>query len=279
MYTDHAPRHTNGPVKPLDIQKTKEGLLVEHQSHGQLLCLKAAGRGLDEAHLRMDHPEDMELGWLSGFDGYGYQQPTSTCTDTWPGDGFLELLGSHAVLGEAVRSDLGSSTEQRSTLSPDPASNDRVHVFHASTPAYIGSFVADREPRPETPVERTPEEERPSKHKGKYRGVGGIQVDEVISAREKNRIAAEKCRLKKRYSVAQLESKHEILEAQHRQLLDTVAVLVAETHDLKNMVMQHSNCDNDLIQRYLDDAASSWITKRRDSGPMEESAFPTRRRV
>ncbi|EQL00243.1 hypothetical protein G6O67_005178 [Ophiocordyceps sinensis] len=86
----------------------------------------------------------------------------------------------------------------------------------------------------------------------------------VPQAREKNRIAADKCRSKKRRAVAQLKTKHESLESTHRQLSSTASDLVAETHALKNMLMQHGNCDCELIQKYLKDAAFSWIAKKTD---------------
>ncbi|KJZ67926.1 hypothetical protein HIM_12685 [Hirsutella minnesotensis 3608] len=87
----------------------------------------------------------------------------------------------------------------------------------------------------------------------------------VLRAQEKNRIAADKCRSKKRRAVAQLKSKYETLEAKHRQLLESVSDLVSETHTLKNMLMQHGNCNCALIQKYLGDTASRWVVKKTDA--------------
>ncbi|KOS19428.1 Transcription factor atf21 [Escovopsis weberi] len=79
--------------------------------------------------------------------------------------------------------------------------------------------------------------------------------------REKNRIAACKCRRKQRKAVSKLTSTHEGLEDLNRQLCGQVSELEAEAYVLKNMLMAHGNCGCEMIQQYFKDAAASLVQK------------------
>ncbi|KJZ68511.1 hypothetical protein HIM_12095 [Hirsutella minnesotensis 3608] len=89
------------------------------------------------------------------------------------------------------------------------------------------------------------------------------QTAKVLKAREKNRVAADKCRSKKRRAVEQLKTRHESLKAKHRQLCSAVSDLVAETHSLRNTLLQHGSCDCALIQKYLKGAAFRWLAEKK----------------
>ncbi|KAM0263553.1 hypothetical protein ACHAQJ_001172 [Trichoderma viride] len=77
--------------------------------------------------------------------------------------------------------------------------------------------------------------------------------------REKNRVAADKCRGRQRIAVDKLSSKHDELEDQNRQLAQMMKDLVAERIVLKNMLLEHGNCGCELIENYLRESAVRWV--------------------
>jgi hypothetical protein len=77
--------------------------------------------------------------------------------------------------------------------------------------------------------------------------------------REKNRVAADKCRGRQRIAVDKLSTKHDILEDQNRQLAQMMKDLVAERIVLKTMLLEHGNCGCELIENYLRDSAVRWV--------------------
>jgi hypothetical protein len=71
------------------------------------------------------------------------------------------------------------------------------------------------------------------------------------SARERNRLAANKFRAKQRDDLLRLESSEQDLERIHRDLSTCVADLTLEIYNLKMELLQHSGCNCALIQNYL----------------------------
>ncbi|KAL7911770.1 hypothetical protein GGI35DRAFT_298325 [Trichoderma velutinum] len=77
--------------------------------------------------------------------------------------------------------------------------------------------------------------------------------------REKNRVAADKCRGRQRVAVEKLSSRHDALEDENRQLTQIMKDLVAERIVLKNMLLEHGGCGCELIENYLRDSAVRWV--------------------
>ncbi|KAL7935422.1 hypothetical protein V8C35DRAFT_272259 [Trichoderma chlorosporum] len=77
--------------------------------------------------------------------------------------------------------------------------------------------------------------------------------------REKNRVAADKCRGRQRVAVEKLSSRHDALEDENRQLSQIMKDLVAERIVLKNMLLEHGGCGCELIENYLRDSAVRWV--------------------
>ncbi|OPB47084.1 bZIP transcriptional regulator [Trichoderma guizhouense] len=77
--------------------------------------------------------------------------------------------------------------------------------------------------------------------------------------REKNRVAADKCRGRQRVAVEKLSSRHDALEDENRQLNQIMKDLVAERIVLKNMLLEHGSCGCELIENYLRDSAVRWV--------------------
>lgn len=77
--------------------------------------------------------------------------------------------------------------------------------------------------------------------------------------REKNRIAADKCRGRQRIAMERLNLKHDSLEYENQQLSKMMKDLVAERIVLKNMLLEHGNCGCELIENYLRESAVRWV--------------------
>lgn len=95
----------------------------------------------------------------------------------------------------------------------------------------------------------------------------------AASQRLRNRAAATKCRMKSKVAIAQLEATERVLSDQHSQLSATVTGLRDEVLTLKNEILLHGNCDCDLINHYLRNAARNLGGGAR-GGPVPTTAAP-----
>ncbi|KAK6954298.1 hypothetical protein Daesc_004265 [Daldinia eschscholtzii] len=73
--------------------------------------------------------------------------------------------------------------------------------------------------------------------------------------RERNRVAAHKCRQKAKQSMSELQTRERELSQQNRALQEHAGSLRDEILDLKNEILRHSSCDSDIIQNYIARAA------------------------
>ncbi|KAL7924416.1 hypothetical protein ACQKWADRAFT_268753 [Trichoderma austrokoningii] len=80
-----------------------------------------------------------------------------------------------------------------------------------------------------------------------------------VRIREKNRIAADKCRGRQRVATERLNMKHDALEYENQQLTKMAKDLIAERIVLKNMLLEHGNCGCELIENYLRESAVRWV--------------------
>ncbi|KAH7127652.1 hypothetical protein EDB81DRAFT_146215 [Dactylonectria macrodidyma] len=68
---------------------------------------------------------------------------------------------------------------------------------------------------------------------------------------ERNRVAATKCRLRKRDEASALASQEQAMEDQNRYLSTCFDQLTAEIYHLKTQLLQHTDCNCVLIQKYI----------------------------
>lgn len=73
--------------------------------------------------------------------------------------------------------------------------------------------------------------------------------------RARNREAANRCRAKSKVAVAELEATERAMGAEHQSLTLTARSLRNEVLALKNQLLMHGNCGDDLIQQYLTNSA------------------------
>ncbi|KAI0486331.1 hypothetical protein F4859DRAFT_511325 [Xylaria cf. heliscus] len=80
-------------------------------------------------------------------------------------------------------------------------------------------------------------------------------VPDIKQHRERNRVAARKCRQKAKRNVAGLQQRERELSQQNKVLHDYVSSLREEILDLKTEILRHSDCNSGIIQNYIANAA------------------------
>ncbi|KAJ3575484.1 hypothetical protein NPX13_g4017 [Xylaria arbuscula] len=90
--------------------------------------------------------------------------------------------------------------------------------------------------------------------------------------RERNRVAARKCRQKAKQNFTSLQRREKELSQKNKALHNHVGGLRDEILDLKNEILRHSGCNSSVIQNYIANAARSPIRMRGPTQPLRESA-------
>jgi hypothetical protein len=75
---------------------------------------------------------------------------------------------------------------------------------------------------------------------------------------ERNRIATNKCQLRKREHLARLQSEEQAMEQRHMMLISGVNDLKDEILFLKTQLFQHRGCSCTLIHRYIEEEAQRY---------------------
>ncbi|KAH6985545.1 hypothetical protein EDB80DRAFT_732999 [Ilyonectria destructans] len=100
------------------------------------------------------------------------------------------------------------------------------------------------------------EPKEPAKARRKQKGESNDDEDLPRDPRrrrviERNRIAATKCRLRKRDEASALASREQAMEDQNRYLSTCFDQLTAEIYHLKTQLLRHTDCNCVLIQKYI----------------------------
>lgn len=81
---------------------------------------------------------------------------------------------------------------------------------------------------------------------------------------ERNRVAASKCRDKKKVMVSQLEETANTVERQRAELHVLRNALLSEAGDLKHMLMLHAKCNDDMIDGWIANEARRFVQTTTD---------------
>lgn len=76
---------------------------------------------------------------------------------------------------------------------------------------------------------------------------------------ERSRVASNRFRERKRNEIAQLESEEYTIEDANRQLRSILDALTSEILSLKMQLLQHTNCNCELIQAYINKEARHFV--------------------
>lgn len=141
--------------------------------------------------------------------------------------------------------------KRRRTSRQDSANQDAVAASLPSVPVVQQQDNADGNPQP-------PKRKR-GRPKSQPQMVEAYTADgypfQVSSARqthlEKNRVAAHKCRQRKKEYIGSLEGRAREFSAKNKMLKENVALLREEVLDLKNEVLRHAGCGFWAVDEYL----------------------------
>ncbi|KAF4975706.1 hypothetical protein FZEAL_7546 [Fusarium zealandicum] len=120
---------------------------------------------------------------------------------------------------------------------------------------------------PESPKQKKRGRKPKSEQKEPAKGRRKLELDEEDLPRdprrrrilERNRIAATKCRLRKRDEASALASREQAMEDQNRYLSTCFDSLTAEIYHLKTQLLQHTDCNCVLIQKYIANEAKKTV--------------------
>ncbi|KAG6001987.1 hypothetical protein E4U21_003600 [Claviceps maximensis] len=84
---------------------------------------------------------------------------------------------------------------------------------------------------------------------------------------ERSRMASNKFRARKRSEIAQLEMVQWRIEGENRTLRSVLDALTSEIHLLKMQILQHTNCDCELIQEYIRKGALNFVQNLEMASP------------
>ncbi|KAF4452306.1 hypothetical protein F53441_4824 [Fusarium austroafricanum] len=154
--------------------------------------------------------------------------------------------------------------EQWLDLSAISPTGDTLHQTTEAKPISSVAFHQDKQPTMEQPSRQkslTPKQSKPTRNtpaskkdgvaKTNARRTPKVLTERQLRTREKNRDAARKCRERKQQESEQLESRQETLREQNHDLKMTYKNLKEEILELKNQLMQHTNCSCVKIQEYI----------------------------
>ncbi|CCF36639.1 bZIP transcription factor [Colletotrichum higginsianum] len=106
------------------------------------------------------------------------------------------------------------------------------------------------------PADASPPRKKGRKSKAPAQGENDGKRDKFL---ERNRVAASKCRQKKKEWVSDLQETKQGLENQHAQLQMEYNGLVNEVTRMKNELMSHANCNDPNINLWLENEARRFV--------------------
>lgn len=127
---------------------------------------------------------------------------------------------------------------------------------------------------PQEPQQQRPQQQRqrqPSPPKRKPARRGSTAKKEDVAQRtknlERNRIAASKCRQKKKEWMVDLEEHKDVLESRHKTLRAEYFQLLEEVTAIKNELMAHAKCRDPNINFWIEKEALKYVERCMDPPP------------
>ena len=155
--------------------------------------------------------------------------------------------------GIKVTPSIGSGSPTRRAPSSKSTASDR-----ASTSPSASTEVTPPPPTEEPVKSRTKTSQKPQKTSNDAPSSEARHKRDKFL--ERNRVAATKCRQKKKQWVAELEARKVALENQNQYLLEQIKMLQDETGRLKYHLMAHAKCNDPNIDNWLNGEAQRFVT-------------------
>ncbi|RWA13762.1 hypothetical protein EKO27_g1350 [Xylaria grammica] len=205
-----------------------------------------------------EEPPTLEFGWAHQEEEARYdprQNLRNPAKETWAGSTDLGLYMS-------TNNEFNSGFE----LDGDPEEpalfaqgRTMVHPINTTTSLNTADFISDQQNYRAETYEAIPSEPSPastaSTSKSPVTSMDSTRVPDIKHHRERNRVAARKCRQKAKLNFAGLQRRERELSQQNKLLHSHVGGLREEVLDLKNEILRHSDCNSSVIQDYIANAA------------------------
>ncbi|KAI1775651.1 hypothetical protein F4818DRAFT_384440 [Hypoxylon cercidicola] len=207
------------PIASLEPGTGSSGLIFDHQQHA---ATKPAGQPV--------HSQS-----FNNFPFSGFKRPYGS-------NGHDISTDEEVLCGDSPATSTTIAPSKRLSPSPDTKSS-----YHSSPSAVSpvgsasGNWITDKTadwPSPASATADTP-----------------TGIPKNRRNRERNRVAAHKCRQKAKQSTSVLQERERELGSQNRILHEHADSLRDEILDLKNEILKHSHCDSEVIQSYIARAA------------------------
>ncbi|KAF4493545.1 Transcription factor atf21 [Fusarium agapanthi] len=188
------------------------------------------------------HPQELALGFMQAR--FQYNPASNAPSGPFP---FLATLPSSEVEQRPARQARNRKPSQLSIITPKEDSGT------GAVPGSPKQKKRGRKPK------------GGAKESGKFHQEIELDEDDLPKdprrrrILERNRIAATKCRLRKRDEASALASQEQAMEDQNRYLSSCFDSLTAEIYHLKTQLLQHTDCNCVLIQKYIANEAKKTV--------------------
>ncbi|KAJ4176146.1 hypothetical protein NW767_015547 [Fusarium falciforme] len=157
---------------------------------------------------------------------------------------------------------------RRGSVSSLPDKRKRKRSTTERTTAKSMGRGSNRKNKPQATDEERPQESKTCRiqYTNANSSASPEQVEDQYSrqVQERNRVASNKFRVKKREDARRLIADEEDMERINSNLSRRVADLTLEVHHLKMKLLQHTDCDCSLIQEYIANEAHRYIKELGD---------------
>lgn len=212
---------------------------------------------------------------LSGFAPHSFQQsaaaedPAESLTAaSSPGEGAKDTRTRAKSSRTSSKSSVPSlssgvsSPGVKQTRSKSTKTKETKGVKHTREP---------QEPQETKPAKAAKPAKKKQKTKKEVEESGGEDDSKRNKYLERNRIAASKCRQKKKVWVSDLETQKSDMEAMHSNLQREYAALVEQVTELKTELMGHAGCGDPNIDSWIETEAKRFVQRTADRQPPADS--------
>ncbi|KAK6436973.1 hypothetical protein LTR95_006841 [Oleoguttula sp. CCFEE 5521] len=246
----------------MDHSRMNEEFASMHGSHLEEKQQAFAAAGRDASHSK-SNPFSFQQD-DGGFAMYQQMlQQTAEAVDAWPHGGApaafdLSMFQQSGGPRQGMPRTSVSAIEKFGQVTPpDDASSDAVSDSKAQIASRISSEERGRNDKSERARNAAVQRHSKSKKQRRSSGVSPVSAgsegeeggDKKEKYREKNRLAAAKCRAKKKDNIEGIEDRHRNLSAMNSALRKQVQDLRGELTDLRTHALDHQGC-NCRIARY-----------------------------
>ncbi|KFA80356.1 hypothetical protein S40288_10158 [Stachybotrys chartarum IBT 40288] len=153
-----------------------------------------------------------------------------------------------------------------SSFSPSPALSSRVSC--PSSDSFVRSTVSSafsldqqqQPPKPQSQRGRTVSK-RKTRTRKRIKPTEDVEEPQRNQFRERNRMAASKCRQKKNEWAHDLEDTKSMLEAQNMELHSEYVELLEQVTNIKNSLLCHATCNDPIINGWIEVEARKYVEK------------------